>query len=111
MPTRINTVSEIEADEDDIEQLLNDCYGDVTVCGFTHGQGTLLREIDPVAFRCAVSDEPLRYQCDTCKAVHEYEEDALSCCEVWECDVCGEEHCTEADADICCDADEEVHDD
>ena len=40
--------------EDMYEELLNDCYEGVSVCGFEYEQGTLLRGADPIAFRCGV---------------------------------------------------------
>lgn len=40
--------------EDMYEELLNDCYDAVSVCGLTYEQGTLLRGADPIAFRCGV---------------------------------------------------------
>lgn len=35
---------------------LNDIYGDVDVCGYTYGAGSLLEDADPVAFRCGKSE-------------------------------------------------------
>lgn len=32
------------------EELMNELYGDVDVCGFSKPSGTLLREVDPIAF-------------------------------------------------------------
>jgi len=39
---------------DRVEEMLNDCYDTVQVIGYQHAQGTLLREVDPVAFDQAV---------------------------------------------------------
>ena len=54
---------EIEINENDFEQELNEIYGDVVVCGYSMGQGTILREVDPIAFGCAMSDKPIEYEC------------------------------------------------
>lgn len=35
---------------------LDEIYGDVEVCGYTYGAGSLLESQDPVAFRCGKSD-------------------------------------------------------
>ena len=74
-------VIEREKDEDAYEDMLNDIYGTVTVCGYEHDQGTLLREIDPTAFRCGLSDEPIEYECGECGEVFDDEGDAEECCE------------------------------
>lgn len=42
------------------EEILNEVYGEVTVCGYTYESGTLLRRIDPVAFD-QMKKEFLRY--------------------------------------------------
>lgn len=38
------------------EEMLNECYEPVKVCGYEYEQGSLLKAIDPVAFRQAVLD-------------------------------------------------------
>ena len=47
----------MDMDGDDYEEFLNDCYGDVNVCGYYHGSGTLLREIDPTTFDIGKDEE------------------------------------------------------
>lgn len=42
--------------ENDFVDMLNDIYGEVEICGYKYGAGYALREIDPVAFRCALDD-------------------------------------------------------
>ena len=43
------------ADEEYADHL-DECYGDVEVCGYSYGAGRLLKEVDPVAFRCGKAD-------------------------------------------------------
>jgi len=38
------------------EEDLNDAYGEVEVCGYTYSAGTVLKTIDPIAFRCGFVD-------------------------------------------------------
>lgn len=57
--------------EDQFEEFLNDRYGTVDVCGFEHWQGTLLKEINPIVFRCAKSDHEANFDLDDCE---EYQE-------------------------------------
>jgi hypothetical protein len=42
--------------EDMYEEQLNDCYESVSICGFNYDQGHALRNLDPIAFRCGVSE-------------------------------------------------------
>jgi hypothetical protein len=42
--------------EDMYEELLNDYYEPVSICGMNYAQGHALRNLDPIAFRCGVSD-------------------------------------------------------
>jgi len=42
--------------EDMYEEMLNDCYEVVSVCGYDYDPGYLLKAVDPVAFRVGVSD-------------------------------------------------------
>lgn len=42
--------------EEQYEDMLNDCYDSVSICGFNYEQGHALRNIDPIAFRCGVSE-------------------------------------------------------
>ena len=70
----------MEHDEDTFEQELNELYGTVDICGYTHDQGTLLRETDPTAFRCVMADHDEQWGCSNCAEVHEDEKDAEECC-------------------------------
>ena len=69
-----------ELTEDQYEEQLNDCYETVTICGMEYEQGRALRELDPVAFRCGMADEPEVWICDECDDEHETEEEAEECC-------------------------------
>ena len=43
--------------EDRYEELITEVWGEITLGSFTWGAGRVLREMDPIAFRCGVSDE------------------------------------------------------
>lgn len=73
-------VKEIEKDEAEFEEMLNDNYGTATICGMEYGQGTALKELDPTAFRVAMADDPIQYQCGECDQIFEDEEEAEECC-------------------------------
>lgn len=71
---------EIFMTEAEYEEILNDSYGDVSVCGITYPAGTTWKEIDPTAFRCALADQPSRWKCSDCKEIYDSEEEAEDCC-------------------------------
>jgi hypothetical protein len=43
-------------EEEAYEDLLNECYGQIDICGMKYDPGYAIKIIDPVAFRCGVSD-------------------------------------------------------
>ena len=71
---------EIELTDDEYEQQLNDAYGPVDICGMTFDAGRALRELDPIAFRCGLADEPQRWRCLGCGKIYEEEDEAAECC-------------------------------
>lgn len=42
--------------EDAFENDLTECYDMVSVCGYEYEAGRVLREMDPIAFRCGFND-------------------------------------------------------
>ena len=38
------------------EEMLDDCEGPVELCGMTYSASHVLREVDPVAYRCGFND-------------------------------------------------------
>ena len=42
--------------EEEYENMLNEVYEPVSICGYDYEQGTVLRRLDPVAFGCGVSE-------------------------------------------------------
>lgn len=72
---------EIEMSPNEYEDFLNELYGDITICGIEMQQGTILREVDPVAFRCGLSDMPQQWKCSECGTIYDEEELAEEC---WE---------------------------
>ena len=73
-------VIEIEADEQQVRDLLDECYGDIKVGSLTFSASDIVESCDPTAFRCMVADEPIKYQCGECKEIYEDEEEAEDCC-------------------------------
>ena len=71
---------EKEITEEEYEETLDDIYGDIDICGYKYPAGRALREIDPVAFRCGLADEPIKWLCGDCEKEHDTEEEAAECC-------------------------------
>jgi hypothetical protein len=42
--------------EDQYEDMLNECYGMIDICGMKYDAGRALKNIDETAFRCGCSD-------------------------------------------------------
>ena len=47
---------EVTLSESEFVDYLNEVWGDVSVCGMSYGQGDILKDQDPTAFRCMKSD-------------------------------------------------------
>ena len=45
-----------EVSEEEYDDMLDDCYGEIEVCGLTYWASSLLKRIDPIAYRCGLSD-------------------------------------------------------
>lgn len=50
------TGGEVSLSNSEYEEILNELHGDVKVCGYTFGSGSLLVDADPTAFRCGKND-------------------------------------------------------
>lgn len=75
---------EIELTEEEFRDKLDEIYGTVEICGMTFDSGRALQELDPIAFRCALSDEPIRWKCGECDLEYDEEEEAEECCKTEE---------------------------
>jgi len=51
----------------------------VTVCNFSFSPGRVLREMDPTAFRCGMSEMD-RWKCTECGVLYDDECQAEECC-------------------------------
>jgi hypothetical protein len=80
------TALEHDMSDKEFEDELNENYGEVEICGLTYAAGYALRQVDPIAFRCAQSDE-MKWECSECGKVYGEEQDAEDCCpqdeEIW----------------------------
>jgi len=70
----------IEISDEDYEELLNEVYEKVHIGDFTFDAGRIMRELDPVAFRCGIAEEPEQWKCSECDDIYDTEEEAEDCC-------------------------------
>lgn len=42
--------------EQEYDNMLDECYGDVNVAGYDYATSRLLAEVDPTAYRCGLND-------------------------------------------------------
>lgn len=76
-----------EHTEEEYDEFLDECYGEVVIGCITFSPSTVLRECDPIAYRCGLTD---------------YD----SMCPVWVCGECGTEYPEDEDeAEECCSSD------
>ena len=94
-------IKEIEISEEEYEEMLNENYPEIDVLGCSYQAGYLLKEIDPIRFRCGMSEEPIKYECGNCGKIYEDKDEAEECCKV-DCEECGKLYETEEEALNCC---------
>jgi len=103
----MSTPIEIEAEvtEEEFEEYLNELFEEVSICGQMRQQGSILREVDPTAFRCEKNgyEDSLdnKWKCAVCDTEYDDEEEAEHCC-MHECEECGEWYDDEGSAKRCC---------
>lgn len=71
--------------EDDYEDMLRETYGDVNVCGMSMDAAWVLKECDPIAFRCGFvnyQEYETKYECPVCKELFDDEILAKYCCQI-----------------------------
>lgn len=72
---------------DEFEEILNDIYEDVNICGYIYSQGRILRAIDEIAFNemknnyeDSLNRDNEQWQCGKCEEIYDNEEEAEKCC-------------------------------
>ena len=71
---------QIDISTDEYIEVLNDVYGDVTICNMTYGHGNALEAIDPGAFRCGLGDYESEIQTELEEAIENEDDSDI----VWE---------------------------
>ena len=60
--------------DDEFEEYLTDLYGTVKIGNLEFDAGRILRELDPIAFNCSMSDMEQEEDCPVCDGTGEVEE-------------------------------------
>lgn len=58
---------EYSCTDDEYDEMLDDVYGDVEICGMNYSSIQALKLLDPVAYRCAKNDYESDYDLDNCE--------------------------------------------
>lgn len=69
--------------EDDYDDMLDEVHGEF----MGYSASRILKEVNPIAYRCGFSDYQEYknvYECPICGEEHDYEDDAKYCCQVEE---------------------------
>ena len=72
-----------EYTEEQYDDLL-DCDGPVIVCGMEYDPSRILKELDPIAYNCGLSDiqqYKTVYLCPICEDEYDEGDEALYCCQ------------------------------
>lgn len=71
-----------EPEEQSLIDMLDDTHDTVKIGGLEFSPSRVIKECDPIAFRCMLSDMPTTYKCEVCGQDHEEDEDdARECCD------------------------------
>ena len=58
---------EYSCSDDEYDEMLDDVYGDVEVCGGTYSSSQALKLLDPTAYNCGKGDYESNYDLDNCE--------------------------------------------
>jgi hypothetical protein len=102
------TISEREEEEythEDYDNMLDE-EGVVVVGGLNFSPSDIIKNLDPIAYRCGFNDfqkYKTVYICDDCGLEYDDEDEAKECC-TYECEHCGTVHDDEDEARECCES-------
>ena len=58
---------EYSCSDDEYDEMLDEIYGDVEICGMNYSSSQALKELDPIAYRCGKGDYESNYDLDNCE--------------------------------------------
>lgn len=81
----MNIYHQRELTDKEYEDILNELYEDIIICGMPYAPGYALHEVDPIAFRCGKMDYEASnsvYVCSVCNTEYADEDEAENCCKL-----------------------------
>ena len=69
---------EYSCSDDDYDEMLDDVYGDVEICGMNYSSSRALKLLDPVAYRCGKGDFESNYDLDNCEEYNDLKDELES---------------------------------
>ena len=58
---------EYSCSDDEYDEMLDEIYGDVEICGMNYSSSQALKLLDPIAYRCGKGDYESNYDLDNCE--------------------------------------------
>ena len=58
---------EYSCTDGEYDEMLDEIYGDVEICGMNYSSSQALKELDPIAYRCGKGDYESNYDLDNCE--------------------------------------------
>lgn len=58
---------EYSCTDDEYDEMLDDVYGDVEICGMNYSSSRALKKLDPTAYNCGKGDYEANYDLDDCE--------------------------------------------
>lgn len=72
---------EIEMSEEEYDELLDDIYSPIEIGNLVFNPSRVLKELDPIAYRCGMADIETQWQCGECGNLYVSEYEAEECCQ------------------------------
>lgn len=69
---------EYSCSDDEYDQMLDDVYGDVEICGMTYSSSRALKLLDPVAYSCGKADFESNYDLDNIEEYNDLKDELES---------------------------------
>lgn len=68
---------QVDISNDEYMEMLDDMYGEVTICGMTYSAGAALEACDPTAFRCGLGDYESEIQSELEEAIENEDDSSI----------------------------------
>ena len=66
---------EYSCSDDEYDEMLDDVYGDVEICGMNYSSSQALKELDPTAYNCGKGDYESNYDLNNCEEYNDLKDE------------------------------------